>query len=46
MHYIRDHVNANPDARLTEPLIRHFHRILTEGMTTSATYQGAIAATL
>ena len=32
MHYIRDHVNANPAARLTEPLIRHFHRALTEGI--------------
>ena len=32
MHYIRDHVNANPDARLTEPLIRQFHRTLTEGI--------------
>ena len=32
MHYIRDHVNANPDARLSEHLIRHFHRTLTEGI--------------
>ena len=32
MHYIRDHVGANPDARLTEPLIRHFHHTLTEGV--------------
>ena len=32
MEFIRDHVNANPDARLTEPLIRQFHRTLTEGI--------------
>ena len=32
MEFIREHVNANPDARLTEPLIREFHRTLSEGI--------------
>ena len=32
MDYIREHVSANLDARLTELLIRNFHRTLTEGV--------------
>ena len=32
MRYIREHVETNPDARLTEPLIRSFHSTLTEGI--------------
>ena len=32
MRYIREHVEANPDAHLSEHQIRSFHRIVTEGI--------------
>ena len=32
MEFIREHVSANPEAWLSEPLIRRFHRLLTDGI--------------